>query len=440
MDSQISVRLRQLSRAQSGFPAQFSTAEGSVLVTADREYIDFYSGAGTLNYGHHNARLQQRLRNDVGRYGKLGVGKREIDITNGFFKAVDQVLLEPRSWSYQVQLAGPTGAGALELALQQARRITGRQNVISFTQGFQGASGQALAAAAKVFFSTVTGIPALANTTFMPYDRCFGPDVDTMAHLEQLLDNTNRADDIPAAVVVETVLGQGGVNVLTWRWLKELETLCRRHGILLIMDDTQVGCGRTGRFFSFETADIKPDLIVLSKSLSGFGLPMSLLLSDPALGLPGRQSECLWVTKLDHELALLTATHALELFWSDLSFAEQIQRKEVLVRNWLENIVHSYPGYGFGARGRGLIQGLVVSRYDGLAGQIARKAFGHGLLIETSGAQDDVLKLLPALTIDDSLLISGLEIIERSLAEVLKSQPVRVRSFRQDDSSNTSGV
>lgn len=428
MDSQISDRLRQLSKAQSGLTAKLSTADGSVLVTGDREYIDFYSGGGTLNYGHHNAALQQKLVDDIGRNGILGVGARQAEITKQFFNTVSWVLLEPRSWSYQMQLAGPTGAGALELALKQARRITGRQNIISFTQGFQGASGQALAASARVLFRTAIGSSALANATFMPYDRCFGPDVDTMAHLEQLLDSTVRADDIPAAVVVETVLGQGGVNVLTWRWLKELEVLCQRHGMLLIMDDTQVGCGRTGRFFSFETADIHPDLIILSKSLSGFGLPMSLLLSDPALGLPDEHSECLWTNKLDHELALLTATHALDLFWSDELFAEQIQRKEGLVRDWLENIVHSYPGYGLGARGRGLIQGLVMSRYDGLAEQVARKAFEHGLLVETSGAQDDVLKLLPALTIDDSLLISGLEIIERSLAEVLKSQSIHVRS------------
>jgi len=432
--------LRHLSKAQSGLSAQFSTVDGSVLVTGDREYIDFYSGAGTLNYGHHNVALQQKLAHDVGRNGKLGVGARQAEITRQFFNAVNRILLEPRSWSYQMQLAGPTGAGALELALQQARRITGRQNVISFTQGFQGASGQALAAAARVFFRTVAGTSALANTTFMPYDRCFGPDVDTMAHLEQLLESTTKTDDIPAAVVVETVLGQGGVNVLTWRWLKDLEALCRCHGILLIMDDTQVGCGRTGRFFSFETADIRPDLIVLSKSLSGFGLPMSLLLSAPALGLPAQQSRCLWANKVDHELALLTATHALDLYWSDTLFAEQIQRKEGLVRDWLENIVHSYPGYGLGARGRGLIQGLVMSRYDGLAVHVARKAFEYGLLVETSGAQDDVLKLLPALTIDDSLLISGLEIIERSLAEVLKSQSVRVRSFRLDGRSANDAI
>ena len=432
MDSRISDRLQQLSKQQSGLSAQFDTADGSVLVTKDREYIDFYSGAGTLNYGHHNTQLKHALFDDIKRNGQLGAGARKESITNGFFETVKRVLLKPRSWSYQMRLAGPTGAGALEIALQQARQIKQRQNVISFTQGFQGASGRALADSAKVFFRAVTGKSALSNTTFMPYDRCFGPDVDTMAYLEQLLENMLQPKDIPAAVIVETVLGQGGVNVVTWRWLKELEALCQRYDMLLIMDDTQVGCGRTGRFFSFETADIHADMIVLSKSLSGFGLPMSLLLSDPALGMPYRQSRCLWSNELDHELALLTATHALDLYWADETFTEQVQHKEGLVRDWLENIVHSYPDSGLGVRGRGLIQGLVMSSYDGLAEPGSKKACESGLLIETSGAHDEVLKLLPALTIEKKLLIQGLEIIERSLADVLRSQPARVRSFRAD--------
>lgn len=427
MDPQITHRLLELSRAQSGLSDPCATANGSVLVTKDRQLIDFYSGAGTLNYGHHNSRLKKRLVADIRRYGALGTGSRQAAITAQFFDTVQQVLLQPRGWPYQLQLAGPTGAGALEIALQHARQLKGRPNVISFTQGFQGASGRALADAAKVFFRAVTGTPSVSNATFMPYDRCFGPDVDTMAYLEQLLDGIRQPAERPAAVVVETVLGQGGVNVLTWRWLKELETLCQRYDMLLILDDTQVGCGRTGRFFSFETADIHADIIVLSKSLSGLGVPMSLLLCDPSVGTPQRLAGCPWSDSIDQELGLLSATHALETYWADGSFTADILEKEALVRDWLENIVHSYSGWGFGVRGRGLIQGLVMSGYQDLAEQVARRAFDVGLLIETSGADDEVLKLLPALTIEKSLLIKGLEIIEHSLAEVLRDSPARVR-------------
>ena len=144
----------------------------------------------------------------------------------------------------------------------------------------------------------------------MPYDGYFGPDVDTMAYLERMLDDPSSGLDKPAAVIVETVQGEGGVNVATLRWLKELAKLCQRHDMLLIVDDIQVGCGRTGTFFSFEAAGIRPDIITLSKSLSGFGLPMSLVLMKPELDVwkPGAHSG----TFRGNNLAFVTATQALE--------------------------------------------------------------------------------------------------------------------------------
>jgi diaminobutyrate-2-oxoglutarate transaminase len=235
--------------------------------------------------------------------------------------------------------------------------------------------------------------------------------------------------DKPAAVIVETVQGEGGVNVATLRWLKELEKVCRRHDMLLIVDDIQVGCGRTGSFFSFETAGIRPDIITLSKSLSGYGLPMSLVLMKPELDIwkPGAHSG----TFRGNNLAFVTAAAALDTYWSDGKFAAEVARKERLVRDWLENLAHSYPGAGLAVRGRGLIQGLVTAAQPELANQIARKAFQRGIVIETSGAHDEVLKLLPALTIEDELLMRGLDAIEASVAEVLadSGQSARILKF-----------
>src|SRR3546814_7644 len=175
----------------------------------------------------------------------------------------------------------------------------------------------------------------------MPYDGYFGPDVDTIAYLERMLDDSSSGLDHPAAVIVETVQGEGGVNVASWRWLKELERVCRSHDMLLIVDDIQVGCGRTGNFFSFEAAGIKPDIITLSKSLSGFGLPMSLVLFRPELDIwkPGAHSG----TFRGNNLAFATAAQALDSYWSDGTLAGETVRKERLVRDWLENLVHSYP-------------------------------------------------------------------------------------------------
>lgn len=399
------------------FPVIFKQARGSILIDEDdKQYIDFFSGAGTLNYGHNNPVFKAKVIEYLDTDGLIHGLDMATTAKKQFLETVDRVLLKPRDWQYTLQFTGPTGTNAVEAALKLARQIKGRQNIVSFTHGFHGVSGGSLAVTANSKFRNAAGV-SLANTTFMPFDGYMGPDVNTMAYLERMLDDPSSGMDHPAAVIVETVQGEGGVNVATWRWLKELERLCKKHDMLLIVDDIQVGCGRTGNFFSFESAGIQPDIITLSKSLSGFGLPMSLVLMKPELDIwkPGAHSG----TFRGNNLAFVTASQALDTYWSDTAFSDEIQRKEGLVRDWLENLVHSYPMADLSVRGRGLIQGLITSANDDVAAQVARKAFGYGLVIETSGAHDEVLKVLPALTIEDDLLSRGLEIIERSVAEVL---------------------
>ncbi|MBP6020750.1 MAG: diaminobutyrate--2-oxoglutarate transaminase [Burkholderiaceae bacterium] len=388
------------------------SSESMLTDQAGKEYIDFYSGAGTLNYGYDNPALSARLSRYLKSYTATPSRYADQRAKQLFIASFQRIVLDSRQWDYETQLCGPTAANALETAVRMARRAKKRQNIVSFTHGFQGegASGRAMSAGALL--DKAAGA-ALSNAVFMPYDGCFGPDVDTMAHLERLLDQQAGSAQRPAAVVVETVLGQGGVNVLSWRWLTELQALCRRHDMLLIMDDTQVGCGRTGNFFSFEAAGIQPDIIVLSKSLSGFGLPMSLLLYRP--DLCGIQHDA----PAQHELTLVTAAHAIEAYWQDDEFSTEIRRKENLVRDWLDNMVHSYSSVQLTARGRGLIQGLVMPDGSGLAGLVAAQALQYGLAIDTSGVNDEVLKLLPALTIGDDVLIRGLEMVDRAVAEVL---------------------
>ncbi|MGB3287946.1 MAG: diaminobutyrate--2-oxoglutarate transaminase [Burkholderiaceae bacterium] len=410
------------------FPVVFKQARGSVLIDEkNREYIDFFSGAGTLNYGHNNPLLKQKLIEYLDTDGLVHGLDMATSAKRYFLETVDEVLLKPRSWQYTLQFTGPTGTNAVEAALKIARQVKGRQNIVSFTHGFHGVSGGSLAVTANSKFRKAAGV-ALGNATFMPFDGYLGPDVNTMAYLERMLDDSSSGLDHPAAVIVETVQGEGGVNVASKRWLQELERLCRRHDMLLIVDDIQVGCGRTGSFFSFEAAGIKPDIVTLSKSLSGFGLPMSLVLMKPELDIwkPGAHSG----TFRGNNMAFVTAAQALDSYWRDDQFAKATLRKERLVRDWLENLVHSYPGMGLGVRGRGLIQGLVTPADDDIATRVSQKAFEHGVVIETSGANDEVLKVLPALTIEDELLQQGLEVLERSLGEVLGGKGARAHVLK----------
>ncbi|MHA3903125.1 diaminobutyrate--2-oxoglutarate transaminase [Castellaniella sp. WN] len=410
------------------FPVIFSKARGSELYDEDgRRYIDFFSGAGTLNYGHNNPVLRERMMAYLESDGVTHGLDMATSAKKYFMQTLGRLVLEPRGLDYVLQFTGPTGTNAVEAALKIARQVKGRQNVISFTHGFHGVSGGSLAATANRKFRKAAGV-ALGNISFMPYDGYFGPDVNTMAYLERMLDDPSSGLDHPAAVIVETVQGEGGVNVASRRWLRELERLCRRHDMLLIVDDIQVGCGRTGSFFSFEAAGISPDIVTLSKSLSGFGLPMALVLLRRELDVwePGAHSG----TFRGNNLAFVTAAQALETYWADEALSQEVAAKERLVRDWLENLAHSCRDAGLGVRGRGLIQGLVAPVGEGLAGLVARRAFELGVVIETSGAYDEVLKVLPALTIPREQLQQGLEIVERSVGEVLAGEGRRSRTLK----------
>jgi len=410
------------------FPVIFSKAKGSLLIDqSGREYIDFFAGAGTLNYGHNNDVLKDKLIEYVKNDGVVHGLDMATEAKKYFMETFDRVLLKPRGWDYKLQFTGPTGTNAVEAALKLARLVKGRQNIVSFTHGFHGVSGGSLSVTANSKFRDAAGV-ALGNTTFVPFDGYMGADFNTIEYFERLLEDPSSGLDHPAAVIVETVQGEGGVNVASLRWLRDLEKLCRKHDMLLIVDDIQVGCGRTGTFFSFDKAGISPDIITLSKSLSGYGLPMSLVLMKPELDIwkPGAHSG----TFRGNNLAFVTAAQALESYWADSRFEQEVKRKEEMVRSWLENIVQSYPSAGLTVRGRGLIQALVTPPDDDLANEISRKSFEYGLVIETSGANDEVLKLLPALTIEEEQLKKGLEIIERSVSELLEARGVSARVLK----------
>ncbi len=313
----------------------------------------------------------------------------------------------------------------MEAALKIARNVTGRSSVIAFTKAFHGVTLGALAATSNNHYRGAAGVPS-TGVTFLPYDEYLGPDFDTTAYLDQVLQDSGSGIDRPAAVIVETVQGEGGVNVASFDWLRSLESVCRDHDILLIVDDIQVGCGRTGPFFSFEEAGIVPDIVTLSKSLSGYGLPFSVVLMKPELDIwkPGEHNG----TFRGHNLAFVTARAALDEYWQDDDFTGEVLRKGRLVAAALNEIA-SDDAFDGTVRGRGMIQGLDCGDGD-LATLICAKAFDAGLVIERSGSDGHVVKFLSPLTISDGELQEGLLILKRSaqsaIAELASVGEVRV--------------
>lgn len=331
-----------------------------------------------------------------------------------FLEAFSEKILKPRGYKYVMQFTGPTGANSVEAAMKIARNVTGQQNIVTFTNGFHGVSLGALAATGNSHHRDAAGV-SLTGTHRMPFDGYLGDHIDTTEYLDKVLGDSSSGINSPAAVIVETVQGEGGINVSSLEWLRTLQTVCRKHNMLLIVDDIQAGCGRTGTFFSFEEAGIYPDIVTLSKSLSGYGLPFAVVLMKPELDQwkPGQHNG----TFRGNNLAFVTAKAAIDHYWSDDAFSKEIKRKGKLISGRFKNLVDTYGEGNFTAKGRGMFQG--INCIDGeFAGKITSKAFQKGLLIETSGADDQVIKLLCPLVISEQSLMKGLDIIEECINEV----------------------
>jgi diaminobutyrate-2-oxoglutarate transaminase len=387
------------------WPVVFDRASGSWLYDEEgHAYLDFFCGAGALNYGHNNPVLKNPLADYlasdrvVHSLDMYTVAKRE------FLNTFDEVILRPRELDYRVQFPGPGGANAVEAALKIARKVTGRTGIISFTNGFHGMTLGALSVTGNAFHRRGAGVP-LPFTTPMPFDQALGGQTPDFLWLERLLDDRGSGLDHPAAVIVETVQGEGGINVASVGWLQGLAALCHRHGMLLIVDDIQMGCGRTGPFFSFEDAGLRPDLVCLSKSIGGYGLPLALTLIRPDLDIwqPGEHNG----TFRGFNLAFVAGTAALRAYWGDDRLEQATRTRGDRIAAALTALAASVRGTPASARGRGLAQGLVFGNGD-LAGKVCAAAFERGLLVETAGSAGQVVKLLPALTITDTELDQGL--------------------------------
>nr|WP_086937604.1 diaminobutyrate--2-oxoglutarate transaminase [Thaumasiovibrio occultus] len=395
------------------FPVVFEKAKGSWLETQNGErYLDFLAGAGSLNYGHNNAALKQALLEYIEADGITHGLDMHSSAKATFLEALQQYILAPRDLDYKVQFTGPTGTNAVEAALKLARKVKGRNNIVAFTNGFHGCTTGALAATGNQHHRQGAGTP-LTGVTRIPYEGY--ANVDGLSLFETLLNDNSGGMDKPAAVLLETVQGEGGLNVASKEWLVRLEAICKANDILMIVDDIQAGCGRTGTFFSFEPAGIKPDMVTLSKSIGGYGLPMAVVLLKPELDTwkPGEHNG----TFRGNNHAFVTAAKALELYWSNDQFETHITACSDQVRATLERSLKRFPELFVKIKGRGMMIGIECNDGD-IAEQIARTCFANGMVIETAGPNDEVVKFFCPLTISTEELAQGLNIFEGATEKV----------------------
>lgn len=388
------------------FPTTFTKAQGSILTdTRGRDYIDFLAGCSSLNYGHNDPEMKAALVEHIANDGIAHGLDMQTDAKAAFLEAFEKIILEPRGMDHKLMMTGPTGTNSVEAAMKLARKVTGRQTIVSFTNGFHGMTLGALSLTGNAGKRAGAGTE-LTGVARMPFEGAFGEDVDTLALIEQMLENPSSGIDEPAAFIVETVQGEGGLNAASREWMEGIARLAKKHGALLIIDDIQAGCGRTGTFFSFEDWDVEPDMVTLAKSFSGMGLPFAALMIKPEHDIwkPAEHNG----TFRGNTHAFITARIALEKFWANDAFAKTVQAKGERLKERLAAIAAEVPGATL--KGRGMMRGIDVGSGE-MAEAICARCFENGLIIETSGADDEVVKVLAPLTTPDEIMEKGLDIL-----------------------------
>lgn len=390
------------------FPIIFQKAFNANLISEDgTKYIDFLSTAGSLNYGHNNPYIKKAVMDYLHEDNVINLLDMHTSAKASFLKTFKEKILSPRKMDYKIMFCGSTGTNAVEASLKLARKNKRRSGIFAFSGAFHGMSLGSLSITTDKLSRCGAGV-ALENVTFIPYADKKG----SIEYISSILEDDHSGVDIPAAIILETVQAEGGVNVADVEWLKKIREICDEYDILMIIDDIQVGNGRTGTFFSFERAGIVPDMVILSKSVSGFGIPMSLLLVKPELDIfePAEHNG----TFRGFQLAFVGGKAAIE-YYDEYNIEDIVKINANIISEFIRNEICALdPRISY--RGIGMIWGIdLINISTNLAKEVAHACFENQLIIEVVGRKDSVLKILPPLTIEESTLCKGLEILKEEI-------------------------
>lgn len=404
------------------YPVVFDKASNARQTDEEgREYIDFFAGAGVLNFGHNNERMTQAVVDYLQSGGVLHSLDMMTTAKRRFMERFEKTILQPRNMTHKMQFVGPTGTNAVEAAMKLARRVTSRQEIVAFTRGFHGMTLGSLAATANRYFRGAAGVP-LNHVSHYPFgcDKpCMGCEsgcgLDSLEQLRSLYRDTSSGVTPPAAFLLETVQAEGGVNVASKEWLQSVAALAKEVGALLIIDDIQVGMGRTGSFFSFDDMDIDPDIICLAKGIGGMGTPLAMNLVKPEVDeywSPGEHTG----TFRGQSLSFVAGGEALSYFEDD-SLMREVESKAQVMNEALTPLAERFEHVQ--VRGKGMIIGLDVLTGE-RAKAIVDNCFKAGLIIASCGTGGRVVKLIPPLTIPEDDLAEGLKILVDVTTKVME--------------------
>ena len=367
-------------------PIEFVKAEGSYLIDSEgKAYLDFSSGIGVTNLGFH-PQVQQALIQQAGRIWHS---------PNLYLSSLQEQVAQELAGSYDyLAFFCNSGAEANEAAIKLARKATGKQGIITFQQSFHGRTFGAMAATGqdKIKEGFGDGVPHFSYAVY-----------NDLASVEDLVNQDT------AAVMLELIQGESGVRPTEASFVKNLSDFCQREGILLIVDEVQTGMGRTGQLYSFEHYGIIPDIVTLAKGLAN-GLPAGALLGKsslaPAFG-PGSHGS----TFGGNKLAMAAALETLHIM-KEADFLEEVRSKSAILLEQLQLAFQDHPNIS-AVRGLGMMIGIETSTSLSRLVETARQ---KGLIILTAG--ENVIRLLPPLTISREEIQQGIAILKEVFSQV----------------------
>lgn len=400
------------------FPVVFSKAKDAYFIDENgTEYIDFFCGAGAVNYGHNNPYIKEKIVDYIVNDGIIHSLDMYTEAKRDFIDFFETKVLQPRGLDYKIMFPGPTGTNAVEAALKLARKVKKRRTVWALMGAFHGMTLGALALTTDVASRGGAGVP-LENVVHIPAPYMF-PELDTIQYMQTLLDDDHSAVEKPAALVIETIQAEGGIQVFSAEWLQAVRRFCDDNDILLIVDDVQVGCARSGTYFSFERAGIVPDMVALSKSIGGFGFPFALTLFKPELDVwtPGEHNG----TFRGNQVAIVAAKAGLE-YMLEHKVEEQVQRKGALEEKFIKEEILPLDSR-LACRGIGLIWGIDFGNIpdEHFCDKVQEYCFENKLIIEAAGRKNSVIKTMPPLVIEDEVLLRGLGVLKNAIQKALQT-------------------
>ena len=367
-------------------PIEFVKAEGSYLIDNEgKAYLDFSSGIGVTNLGFH-PQVQQALIQQAGRIWHS---------PNLYLSSLQEQVAQELAGSYDyLAFFCNSGAEANEAAIKLARKAAGKQGIITFQQSFHGRTFGAMAATGqdKIKKGFGDGVPHFSYAVY-----------NDLASVEDLVNQDT------AAIMLELIQGESGVRPAEAAFVKDLADFCQQEGLLLIVDEVQTGMGRTGQLYSFEYYGIIPDIVTLAKGLAN-GLPAGALLGKSSLASafgPGSHGS----TFGGNKLAMATALETLNIM-KETGFMEEVRSKSAILLEQLQLAFQDHPKIS-AVRGLGMMIGIETSAS---LSRIVEAARQKGLIILTAG--ENVIRLLPPLTISREEIQQGIAILKEVFSEV----------------------